>query len=188
MNDTRETLNLDEDASSMRINAHLATLETSRYLAAFSERAHRDELAVFDQTFSKTIQNMSLCCQIPAPENVLQAEKEEQEEEEEGQENRQLMCRLEEFYDDTTTDDIQADPKEGCITAQYVNNRVVIRGPYGDPFKGGFEILRTRHLLYMNSVTNLNTVEGFSKAANRPKFMEISPLCCQIMWGPESQR
>ena len=45
----------------MRINAHLATLETCRYLAAFSERAHRNELAVFDQTFSETIQNVSLC-------------------------------------------------------------------------------------------------------------------------------
>ena len=53
------------------------------------------------------------------------------------------MCRLEEFYDNTTTDDIRVDPKQGCITAQYVNNRVIIRGPYGDPFKGGFEILRT---------------------------------------------
>ena len=70
----------------MRINAHLATLETSRYLAAFSERAHRNELAVFDQTFSETIQNMSLCGRIPAPEDLLQAEKEEQEQEE-GDEN-----------------------------------------------------------------------------------------------------
>ena len=106
----------------MRINAHLATLETCRYLAAFSERAHRNQLAVFDQTFSRTIQNMSFCGQIPATEDVLQAEKEEQEEEEEGDENQQLMCRLEEFYDDTTTDDIPADPKQRCITAQYVNN------------------------------------------------------------------
>ena len=41
-----------------------------------------------------------------------------------------LMCRLEEFYDDTTTDEIQGDPREGCITAQYVNNRVfTIWGP-----------------------------------------------------------
>ena len=86
LNATRETLNLDEDASSKRINAHLATLETSRYLAAFSERAHRNELAVFDQSFSETIQNMSLCGRIPAPEDLLQAEKEEQEEEE-GEEN-----------------------------------------------------------------------------------------------------
>ena len=75
LNATQETLNLDEDASSMRINAHLATLETCRYLATFSERAHRNELAVFDQTFSETIQNMSLCGRIPAPEDVLQAEK-----------------------------------------------------------------------------------------------------------------
>ena len=68
----------------MRINAHLTTLETSRYLAAFSKRAHRNELA--DQSFSETIQNMSLCGLIPAPEDLLQAEKEEQEEEE-GDEN-----------------------------------------------------------------------------------------------------
>ena len=102
MNATRETLNLDEDASSKRINAHLATLETSRYLAAFSERAHRNELAVFDQSFPETIQNMSLCGRIPAPEDLFQAEKEEQEEE--GDEE---MCRLEEFYDDSTTDDIR---------------------------------------------------------------------------------
>ena len=153
-------------------------------LAAFSERAHRNRLAVFDQTFSETIQNMSLCGQIPAPEDVLQAEKEEQEEEEEEDENRQLMCRLEEFYDNTTTDDIRGDAMEGCITAQYVNNRVIIRGPYGDPFEGGFEILRTGHLLYMDSVANLNTVEGFSGGAklqidlNLWKFLHYAARLC----------
>ena len=115
MNATQETLNLDQDASSVRINAHLATLETCRYLAAFSERAPRNELAVFDQTFSETIQNMSLYGRIPAPEDILEAQQEEQAEEEDD-ENRQLMCKLEEFYDDTTTDDIRAAPQQGCIT------------------------------------------------------------------------
>ena len=166
----------------MRINAHLATLETSRYLAASSERAHINELAVFDQTFSKTIQNMSLCGRIPAPEDVLQAEKEEQEEE--GDENQQLMCRLEEFYDDSTIDDIRTPAGTEYITAQYVNNRDVIRGPYGEPFEGGFEILRTGHLLYMVSVTNLNTVEGFSGGAklqidlNLWKFLHFAARLC----------
>ena len=100
------------------------------------------------------------------------------------------MCRLEEFYDDTTTDDIRGDATEGYITAQYVNNRVIIRGPYGDPSKGGFEILRTRHLLYMDSVANLNTVEGFSSGAklqidlNLWKFLHYAAR----LWGLESQR
>ena len=94
------------------------------------------------------------------------------------------MCRLEEFYDDTTTDDIRGDPTEGCITAQYVNSRVIIRGPYGDPFEGGFEILRTGHLLYMDSVANLNTVEGFSSGAklqidlNLWKFLHYATRLC----------
>ena len=94
------------------------------------------------------------------------------------------MCRLEEFYDDTTTDDIRADLQQGCITAQYVNNRVIIRGPYGDPFEGGFEILRTGHLLYKDSVANLNTVEGFSSGAklqidiNLWKFLHFAARLC----------
>ena len=93
------------------------------------------------------------------------------------------MCRLEEFYDDSTTDDIRGDASEGCITAQYVNNRVIIRGPYGDPFEGGFEILRTGHL-YMDSVANLNMVEGFSGGAklqidlNLGKFLHYAARLC----------
>ena len=65
-----------------------------------------------------------------------------------------------------------------------MNNRVVIRGPYGDPFKGGFEILRTIHLLYMDSVANLNTVEGFSGGAklqidlNLWKFLHYAARLC----------
>ena len=94
------------------------------------------------------------------------------------------MCKLEEFYDDSTTDDIRGNVSEGYITAQYVNNRVIIRGPYGNPFKGGFEILRNGHLLYMDSVTNLNTVEGFSGGAklqidlNLWKFLHYAAKLC----------
>ena len=54
----------------------------------------------------------------------------------------------------------------------------------GTPSKGGFEILRTRHLLYMDSVTNLNTVEGFSGGAklqidlNLWKFLHYAARLC----------
>ena len=75
-------------------------------------------------------------------------------------------------------------PNRDVSQTQYVNNRVIIRGPYGDPFDGGFEILRTGHLLYMNSITNISTVEGFSGGAklqidlNLWKFLHYAARLC----------
>ena len=188
-----KNLNLDEDTSAHRINAQLITLQMCDYLAAFSERAIRNELAVFDQNFNETIQNMTLCGLTPAPDDLLQAQRETEQEEGEEDVERQVVCKFEDFHDDTSLIKMQLrqQPREGAITAAYVNNKVVIKGPLGKPFEGGFEILRSGHLVYMDRVAQLDTVEGFTgwiKAHDRSPVVEISPICCQIMWGQKCRR
>ena len=183
---TRENLNLDEDTSAHRINAQLITLQTCDYLAAFSERATRNELAVFDQNFNKTIQNMTLCGLTPAPDDLLQAQHETEQEEGEEDIERQVVCKFEDFHNDTSLIEMQLrqQPREGAITAAYVNNKVVIKGPLGKSFEGGFEILRSGHLVHMDRVTQLDTVEGFTSGSKLMidlqlwKFLQYAAKLC----------
>ena len=60
----------------------------------------------------------------------------------------------------------------------------MIKGPLGKPFEGGFEILRSGHLVYMDRVAQLDTVEGFTGGSKLMidlqlwKFLQYAAKLC----------
>ena len=152
--------NLD---TSIRLYPQLAVQETLRYLETFVERAANHELAIFGQNFSKTVAEMTFSGHAVGQEDLEEAEKEQ--ELGIGDEDRPLIHRFVDFDPSTTAESIVAPAQESLICAELINDKVIIRGPYGKPFEGGFEILRNGDLIYMQNVSQPGRFEGFEGLA-----------------------
>ena len=82
-----------------------------------------------------------------------------------GNEDCPLIHRFVDFDPSTTAESIVASAQESLICAEIINDKVIIRGLYGKPFQGGFEILRNGDLIYMENVSQPGRFEGFEGSA-----------------------
>ena len=144
----------------IRIFPEMAMEETNRYMKQFILKASRNELAVFGQFFSEKVQDMLNALKIDKEAARLEEELELEED------DHPLIIRLERFDPDTTAAELPREEpyvpteEEAFILANLCNDKVIIRGPYGQPFAGGFQILDTGNLVYILNVPEKPTIPG----------------------------
>ena len=130
-------------------------------LKKFLERAEKKELAIFGELMTETVQNLSQGNLSTTSEQQIEAELEEEQEEEMDENACPLISEFKYFDPNTTADSIVQEPEEGMMCVELVNDRVIIQGPYGQPFRGGFEILHNGNLIYIAVVSQRERFKGF---------------------------
>ena len=154
----------------VRIGATIALKVAHHALEAFARKIVHGEFSIYREYLAESIHNLT---QLGRREvGYLSIDEEaivEEELEAEEQDVRERLARI---------DIIATSPDEhflrmvrsrnvgdGTYGCEYIDRDVIIRGPKGNPFTGGFAILSSGDLVYMPVLGRVQTIPGFNGCA-----------------------